>query len=122
MSFIPGGGGATRPLLRDETRRNSVEIEQSVHAPSFVPEIKDRRSSTGTKDGALEWLRCGTIQKKVRMISISNLHHDLLSHRGGAVSTLHREVDRSGGRKPKFDHPVPPPLIAWNSFITCQYS
>jgi len=44
-------------------RRNSLETEQSSHAPTSRPEIKDGRSSE--KYDASERLRCEIMQKVV---------------------------------------------------------
>jgi len=46
--------------------RNSLEAQQSGHAPRSRPEIKDGRNSA--KDGAPKRLRCGTILKEVSKI------------------------------------------------------
>jgi len=43
--------------------RNSTETQQSGDFPRFGPEVKNGSSA---KDGALERLKCGTIQKEVR--------------------------------------------------------
>jgi len=43
--------------------RNSTETQQSGHAPSSGPEVKNGRSSA--KNGAPERLGCGTIHKEV---------------------------------------------------------
>jgi len=43
-----------------------LETQQLGHAPRSESEIKNVKSST--KDGAPEWLRCGTIQKEVNWI------------------------------------------------------
>jgi len=44
-------------------QKNSAETQQSGHAPTSGPEIKDGRSNA--KDGAPERLRYGTIQKEL---------------------------------------------------------
>jgi len=43
--------------------RNSMQTQQSGHAPRSGSEVKNGRNSI--KDGAPERLRCGTIQKEV---------------------------------------------------------
>jgi len=43
-------------------RKNSTETQQSGHAPKFEPEVKNGSSA---KDGSLERLRYGTIEKEV---------------------------------------------------------
>jgi len=45
--------------------RNSTETQQSDHAPRSGPEVKNGKS---TKDGVLERLRCGTVQKEASQI------------------------------------------------------
>jgi len=50
------------PFRGMKTRRNFVESQQLGHAPRSGPEVKNGSSA---KDGALERLRCGTIQKEV---------------------------------------------------------
>jgi len=53
-------------VLSDPFRgTNSVETQQSGHTERSEPEIKNG----GAKDGALEKLRCRTIQKEVSYIS-----------------------------------------------------
>jgi len=59
------GGGATQPLSRD-MGVEELHGEQSDQAPRSGPEVKNGRSSA--KDGALERLRCGTIQEEVSQI------------------------------------------------------
>jgi len=46
--------------------RNSTDTQQSGHAPRSGPQGKNGRSSA--KDGALERLRCATIQEEVSQI------------------------------------------------------
>jgi len=42
---------------------NSTEIQQSGHAPSSGPEVKNGKTSA--KHGELKRLRCGVIQKEM---------------------------------------------------------
>jgi len=56
------GGSATRPLSRDGAWSNSMETQQSGHAPRSGQEVK---SGSNAKDGPAECLRCETTQKEV---------------------------------------------------------
>jgi len=47
-------------------RRNSAETQQSGHAPRYETDVKNEKNSA--KDGAPEWIRCGTIQNEVNWI------------------------------------------------------
>jgi len=51
------------PFREMGARRNFTETQQLGYAPRFRLEIKNGRSSA--KDGALERLRCETIQNEV---------------------------------------------------------
>jgi len=62
----PGGGGATRPLLRDGGAKELHGDPTIGPRPNVWTRGQNGKSST--KDGAPERLKCGTVKEEVSQI------------------------------------------------------
>jgi len=62
-----GGGGATRPFVRDGGVEELKETQQWGHAPRSGPEVKNGRS--GAEDDVPERLGCRTVKEELSQIA-----------------------------------------------------